>query len=81
MAIKYYLICPACKEFTDLYKIRLETLPAHEYRLPAEGMSEEDLLKGIGEAEHELKHSGNVAGNVLITKLRKFRVSGKNLVP
>lgn len=56
MAIEYYLICPACKEFIDLYKIRLVKLPAGDYKLPAEGieLSEEDLLKGIERVEQEL---------------------------
>lgn len=49
MALEYYLICPACKEFIDLYKIRLLTLPAHEHKLPAEGtrISEEEITAGI----------------------------------
>lgn len=72
MAIEYYLICPACKEFIDLYKIRLLTLSAHGHRLPAEGIriSEEEIRRGI----QDLKQA-HVEIPAWITDLLPFVIS------
>lgn len=56
MSVEYYLICPACKAFIDLYKIRLLPRDILAHPLPAEGraISEEEITDGINYLKQEL---------------------------